>query len=154
MTTTHNSNSITAKPRLDRRPRRLRQTRQGLTLIELMLVLVILVILASTASVFYGRAQDSAMIKTTRNQIGQLKACVDLYKISNRTLPPDLNSLITAPSGATRWDGPYLDATQVPKDSWDNDYQYALIGPNDYKISSMGPDQTGGNQDDISSKDQ
>ena len=147
---TINQNATTLAPRSLRRSRR---SRQGLTLIELMLVLVILVILASTATVFYSKAQDNALIQTTRGQIAQLKSGVDLYKISNRTLPPDLQSLITQPSGATRWNGPYLDANQLPKDSWDNDYQYSSQG-SDFTIWSIGPDQTNGSNDDISSKDQ
>lgn len=131
-----------------------RRSRRGLTLIELMLVLVILVILASTATVFYGKAQDTALINTARAQVGNLKSCVDLYKVDVRTLPGDLNNLVTAPSDSTRWSGPYIDPPQLPIDPWDNPYKFSLMGPSDYKIWSMGPDGTDGTADDISSKDQ
>ncbi len=133
-------------------PRRL-TGRKGLTLIELMLVLVILVILASTATVFYSKAQDNALINSARAQVGNLKSCVEMYKIEVRTLPPDLNGLVSAPSGATRWQGPYIEPARLPKDPWDNDYRYTLLGPTDFKIWSMGPDQTSDTADDITSKD-
>lgn len=134
--------------------------RKGLTLIELMLVLVILVILASSVGYFVGNAQQNALKDAARAQIGRFDVCIGGYQVDVRGLPSNsqgLNALIAAPSdlaNPARWRGPYLKTTTLPLDPWDNPYNYQQVGPNDFKIWSMGPDRADGTADDISNKDQ
>lgn len=138
----------------------MQKDRKGLTLIELMLVLVILVILASSVGYFVGNAQQNALKDSARAQVGRLETCVSGYQVDVRGLPSNnngLNALLAAPSdlaNPARWRGPYIKSTTIPLDPWDNQYMYSQVGPNDFKIWSMGPDRADGTADDISNKDQ
>ncbi len=59
---------------------------------------------------------------------------------SLRVAPPDLTD-------PTKWNGPYL-STDIPKDPWDNLYQYTLTTTG-YTITSAGPNGTAGDEDDV-----
>jgi len=50
----------------------------------------------------------------------------------------------------TKWQGPYLDKTQLPVDPWNNPYQYEPLGTDQFRIWSSGPDGATGTEDDIS----
>ena len=150
--TQHKSCEVAEQAPRDQRAK----SRHGLTLIELMLVLVILVILASTATVFYGKAQDTALNNAARTAVRESQVSASKCTRSTmRTLPGDLNNLVAAPEWFNNVGrGPYIDPPQLPVDPWDNPYKFSLMGPSDFKIWSMGPDGTDGTADDISSKDQ
>jgi general secretion pathway protein G len=128
-----------------------RRRRGGFTLIEVLLVLVILVILGSFAGVAIFQAQQGALEDQAKVQIGNLNQAVKLYMLHMNTAPQSLNDLLQQPSDsrADRWKGPYLESKEIPKDPWDNDYQYEGSGT-EYRISSMGPDGASGTDDDIS----
>jgi general secretion pathway protein G len=62
-----------------------------------------------------------------------------------------LASLRVAPADLadpTKWRGPYA-KKDIPPDPWQNAYIYELIGPNQYKVYSAGPDGQPGTDDDI-----
>ncbi len=68
-----------------------------------------------------------------------------------------LQALVAQPSGATRWNGPYLRKNVVPKDPWGNDYQYRSPGEHSggaFDLYSLGADNAEGgdgeNQDVVS----
>jgi general secretion pathway protein G len=66
-----------------------------------------------------------------------------------------LQALVVQPSGATRWNGPYLRKNIIPKDPWGNDYQYRAPGQHGYfDLYSLGADNVEGgdgeNQDVVS----
>jgi len=125
--------------------------RAGFTLIEVLLVLVILVILGSFAGVAIFNAQQGALEDQARVQVGNLNQAVKLYMLHMNTAPQSLNDLLQKPSDsrANRWKGPYLEAKEIPKDPWDNDYQFQGSGI-EYRIWSMGPDGASGTDKDIS----
>jgi general secretion pathway protein G len=131
------------------------RTRLGFTLIELLLVLAILVVLASMVVTMFGGTQEKALKDAAKGQVGIFKSALNLYKFHTRDYPSDLNGLITKPGDAnvaSRWSGPYLDATKVPLDPWDHDYKFVAPGkhnPDSFDIWSMGPDGQDGTQDDI-----
>ena len=136
--------------------RRLRRSaRRAFTLMEILLVLAILVVLASMVGVGYSKIQKSMQIQSTQTQLGLLEQAVKAYQIQVGSLPPNLEALIQAPgdlANPTKWQGPYLDkVSQLPKDAWDQDFQYEIVDPNtdSFKISSGGPNRTTGDQDDI-----
>ena|SRR5688572_19580967 len=134
---------------------RKKQKRGGFTLIELLLVLVILGVLAGIVlprfSGTTGRARDTA----AQTQISTFKTALSAYEVDMGAFPKGkdgLKELIVAPRNAKNWRGPYMDATELPKDPWGNDYIYESPGkhnPNSYDLMSMGADGRVGGDDDI-----
>ena len=90
---------------------------------------------------------------SVRNDIAALGAALDAYALDVGSYPSDLDSLVRAPAGAQRWDGPYLKKKQIPKDPWGNDFEYKTPNSGEYELSSRGPDGNSGGGDDISSSD-
>ena len=126
---------------------------RGFSLLELLAVLVILGILAGVfAPKFLGQA-ESAKRKAAKLEIDQIGQSLDLYKLEIGRYPTTqegLAALVTAPSGTTNWNGPYLKKTTVPKDPWGNEYKYVSPGAENrpYDIISMGSDGKEGGDGD------
>lgn len=133
--------------------------RSAFTLLELMIVLVILVLLFAMVGPRLLGSQKKADIKAAKTQIGNLESALELYAVDMRTFPSSedgLQALIEPPSderAAAKWDGPYLDDNVLPRDPWDNDYQYEYPPTNNTRdfpdIWSFGPDGEDGTDDDI-----
>jgi general secretion pathway protein G len=72
-------------------------------------------------------------------------------------LPESLDALIEKPSGADRWNGPYLRKSVVPKDPWGREFLYRAPGEHgDFDLYSLGGDGSDGGDGedrDISSWD-
>ena len=121
-----------------------RRAARGMTLIEILVVLVLIgIVMGIVGGNFLGKGEkaksDAAKIEI--NQIGQT---LDLYKLEIGRYPTTqegLQALITAPSGATNWNGPYWKNGTIPKDPWGNEYKYASPGTKGaYEIMSYGAD--------------
>ena len=129
------------------------QRERGFSLLELLAVLVILGILAGVfAPKFLGQA-ESAKRKAAKLEIDQIGQSLDLYKLETGKYPTSqegLAALVTAPSGAANWNGPYLKKTTVPKDPWGNEYKYVSPGDQNrpYDIISFGSDGKEGGDGD------
>ena len=133
--------------------------RKGFTLVELLVVLVILVLLFGLVGPRILGAQQKADIKKTRIDIGNLESALKLFAVDNRNYPiseDGLQSLLEAPADENRsrnWDGPYLDAEDLPVDPWGNAYRYAYPptnGKRDFpNIWSPGKDAQDNTEDDI-----
>lgn len=119
------------------------------TLVEMLLVLTILAILAGIVlPKIIGRGKE-AQIKATVAQISAIGQALDLFEVDNQDYPRSLADLVTQPRDARNWHQ-YLDS--IPKDQWGKDYIYVKPGkhrPNSYDLSSAGPDQREGTDDDI-----
>lgn len=98
----------------------------GFSMIELLVVLVILGLLAGLVGPqFFGKV-DGAKVRTAETQVKMLKMALQTYRLDVGAYPESLTALASAPADAGQyWDGPYLDET-LPKDPWNNDYQYRL----------------------------
>lgn len=144
-------------------PKHLRKTqpskRTGFSFIEIMVVIIIIGLLATIVGVNVLPSVDEAKIKTSQTNIRSLEAALDLYRLHNGTYPTTeqgLDALMAKPEIGkipTRWNGPYL-KNPIPKDGWEQDYQYGSNG-REYEILSLGSDGVkGGTEDaaDISSK--
>ncbi|PHS14024.1 MAG: type II secretion system protein GspG [Blastopirellula sp.] len=129
-----------------------RRRRSGFTLIEVLLVLVILVILGSFAGLAIFAAQKQALVKQAKVQVLSFEGAIDFYKLNMNIPPQSLQDLIEQPADAKsgKWQGPYLTVKEIPKDPWENDYEYEVNGA-EYNIWSIGPDGSSGTDDDISS---
>ena len=125
----------------------------GFTLIELLVVLVILSMIAGLVGPQVMKHLSSAKSDTTKLQIEDLGAALDIFYLDNGRYPntqEGLAALVQKPSGFDTWNGPYLKKKNVPKDSWSNDYQYQSPGQNgEYDLYSFGADnQPGGDGND------
>lgn len=128
---------------------------KGFTLLELMIVLVIIGLLAGVIGPNLFKNLEKSENTTAKSQVDALTKAIDQYRIDNGTFPDTnsgLNALLVAPSGATRWNGPYI--KKIPADPWGMPYQYQSPGqqnPTEYDVYSFGKDKvqggTGGNAD-------
>lgn len=121
----------------------------GFTLIELIVVMVILVLLAGTVTVMY--IKQAGKGKTTRAQVDvkSLETACDTYKLAVGDYPADLESLVTKPSEATGWDGPYIKGGKVPMDPWGRPFEYRVPGEHNadgFDLWSLGKDGKDGGE--------
>lgn len=139
--------------------------RRGFTLVELMVVLAILVLLVAMVGPRLLGTQKKADVKATIQQVENLANCLNLYAVDNRTFPTSeegLKALLEQPTESTtvttqstnRWDGPYLDAEELPLDPWGNAYGYEFPPTHGKRkdfpnIWSTGPDGEDNTGDDI-----
>ena len=122
----------------------------GFTLLELLVVLAILGLIATFAAPQVLKWLSGAKSDSARIQIEAVSSAIDLYRLEVGSYPPDLEALVTQPSGVDRWDGPYLRKKTVPKDPWGRDYIYRNPGENGpYDLYTLGADgQEGGSGED------
>jgi general secretion pathway protein G len=129
----------------------LNKTRLGFTLTELMLVVAIIGILAALVIPRIAGSGDRARIAAVHSDInGGIKTALGNYEVDNGSYPRTLQDLLTPPSNAKNWHGPYLDKPAL--DPWQNPYIYYYPGkhsPTSYDLLSAGPDGKEGTDDDI-----
>lgn len=128
---------------------------RGFTLLELIMVLVILgAIMALVGPRVFG-GLGKAKSGQAKIQMEQIGGALDMFKLEVGRYPSQsegLNALVTAPSGAGNWNGPYLKDSKMIKDPWGNDFKYTVSGSK-YEISSMGADgKDGGTGEDADIK--
>ena len=118
----------------------------GFTLVELLIVMAILAMLAALVGpeLFgsLGRGQRAA----AATQMAQLAAALDSYRLDVGGYPRTLEGLVVNESGRSAWSGPYL-RRGLPRDPWDNDYQYQLNG-REFTLLSYGADCVPGGEGD------
>ena len=130
--------------------KRILSAQAGFTLIELLVVMVIIgLLVALVGPNVMGRA-EKAKPQAARAQIENLASALEMFKLDTGRYPTEEEGLAVlrqAPSGADRWDGPYL-RKRVPKDPWDRDYVYRRSGK-EFEVLSYGADgATGGSRVD------
>lgn len=124
--------------------------RAGFTLIELMVVLVILGLLATFIGPKIMSAPDKARVTKAITDIRTLEGALKTYKLDSGMYPTTdqgLAALVVKPETdpvPNGWQpGGYLEATEVPKDPWGNDYIYRSpteVEGRDYEIITFGAD--------------
>ncbi|MEH6576286.1 MAG: type II secretion system major pseudopilin GspG [Amphritea sp.] len=122
----------------------------GFTLLELLVVLVILGLLASLVGPQVLKQLGSSKTKTAALQIEEYSAALDLYRLEVGSYPSSndgLDALISKPSAARNWNGPYLKKKIIRKDPWGNDYYYTFPGEHsDFDLYSLGADNKDGGE--------
>lgn len=101
----------------------------GFTLVELLVVLAIIALIATLAAPQVLKYLGSARTGASKAQIHNLESALELYYLDNNRYPSDeegLAALVTAPQGATSWNGPYLKGGKGLGDPWGRAYIYAL----------------------------
>jgi general secretion pathway protein G len=139
----------------NRRNRAPRGLAAGFTLIELMLVLVILATLAGLVAPKFMGEGKKAKLKAAKVQIeGNFQTALDTFEVKVGRYPSTaegLDALVHKPANDPGdWDNPIM--AKVPRDPWNNDYQYQYPGTHNvdsYDLYSYGPDGKLGGGDDI-----
>ena len=121
---------------------------RGFTLLELLVVVVIIGLLASYVGPKYFSQIGKSETTVARSQIEAFERALDNFRLDVGRYPtPDegLTALLSRPSNATGWNGPYL-TKAIPPDPWGRPYSYRAPGSKgDFEILSLGKDgQPGG----------
>jgi len=124
----------------------MRKPQNGFTLIEIMVVVVILAVLGALVVPKILENVDKARVTRAQSDIRAIQTALDLYRLDNFKYPTTeqgLQALVTQPTDPSITNyrsGGYLSA--LPKDPWNNPYQYVSPGANgrDYDIISYGRD--------------
>jgi general secretion pathway protein G len=119
---------------------------RGFTLIEIMVVVVILAVLGALVVPKILENVDKARVTRAQADIRAIQTALDLYRLDNFKYPTTeqgLQALVTQPSDPSITNyrsGGYLPS--LPKDPWNNPYNYMSPGPNgmEYDIISYGRD--------------
>jgi general secretion pathway protein G len=131
-----------------RHPRAMR----GFTLIEILVVLVILGILVGLLAPRVMDRPDQAKVIAAKNDINVIMNQLKLYRLDNGVYPSadqGLQALVRKPETGDiprNWKtGGYLD--RLPKDPWDNPYQYLNPGlQGEVDVVSLGADRQPGGE--------
>lgn len=86
-----------------------KQRQRGFTMIEMIGVLAVIAILASIVAPKIFTAINDAKINSFAANIQAVQTATIGYYKDVGTLPANESALLTKPSGATGWNGPYLD---------------------------------------------
>lgn len=125
----------------------------GYTLTELLVVMVILGLLIALVAPAIFNQLGGAKHRTAETQVENFATALSYYRLNVGSFPDasqGLQALVTQPSGATGWNGPYLEGgREVPTDPWGNAFVYEVAGPGQVVIRSLGRDgQEGGDGED------
>lgn len=125
--------------------------KSGFSLIEILIVIALIAVLATVAIGNLGGIFGGQQEKIASLFVGQtLKTALVPYRLDVGNYPSSeegLTALVKAPAGKEKkWKGPYLEASEVPLDPWDNPYKYRFPGSKNvngtrgYDVWSLGPD--------------
>ena len=138
---------------------RLRQAgEQGFTLIELLVVIAILGLLISLVAPRVLQVLGGAKISIARQSIERMGSILDTYKLDVGSYPSTedgLQALVTKPSDADGWNGPYLKSSEAPLDAWNHPYIYRNPSSrpgHDYDLCSQGPNNSASPENQICNK--
>src|SRR5262245_41717355 len=127
----------------------LRVVEQGFTLLEIMVVVVIIgLLVAIVAPNFMGQI-DTAAINRAKADIRGIEAALNLYRLDNLRYPSTLEglqALVTNPgeTSAPNW---HQQLERLPRDPWDQPYQYANPGEHgSFDVFSYGADRQEGGE--------
>lgn len=122
----------------------------GFSLVELLVVLAILALLVGLVGPRMMQQLGGAKADTAKLQIADLSAALDLYYIDVGTYPSTeqgLQALLSAPSNADNWNGPYLKKQRIPDDPWGESFKYKFPGESaEYDLLSLGADKAPGGE--------
>jgi general secretion pathway protein G len=122
-----------------------RHGERGFTLLELLVVIAILGMLVYMVAPAALRQLGSSKQKIAAQSIERLVGVLDIYKLDVGTYPTTdqgLQALVSKPSDATGWAGPYVKSGKVPEDPWNHAYSYRSPSgrsDHDFDLCSAGP---------------
>jgi general secretion pathway protein G len=121
---------------------------RGFSLLEVLITLMIVALVATLVGPRLMSALDRSKTNTAGLQAKSLKTALETMRIDLGRYPTaeeGLAILVTAPQGATNWQGPYIDSA-VPNDPWNRPYLYIPSANPDEapRIGSYGSDGKAG----------
>jgi general secretion pathway protein G len=124
----------------------------GFTLLELLVVIVIIGLLAGYVAPRYFSQVGKSEIQVAKAQIESIEKALDQFRLDVRRYPTaeeGLEALVSKPSSASTWSGPYLKKA-VPADPWGRPYVYRVPGEKaEFQLMSLGRDgKQGGTGED------
>lgn len=136
-----------------------RMNQKGMTLIEIMIVLGIIGLIFGFVGPAAIRKWKEAQVSSTKIQIKAFEQSLEAYFLAHSLYPhtsQGLEALVAKPSVGkvpnNYQDGSYFKGKEIPKDPFGNPYRYVCEDYQKYLITSDGPDQTEGSEDDIKSE--
>ncbi len=99
----------------------------GFTLLEILVVIAILGLLIGLVAPAALRQLGGARNSVARQSIQRIAAVLDIYRLDIGSYPSTdqgLQALVSPPSGASGWNGPYVQGGEVPQDPWNRPYLY------------------------------
>jgi len=125
---------------MDRYARPLRRSASGFTLIEMIAVLVLIGIVMAIVGGRVMQNFQSGEYKAGVAGVHSLEMKVQAYMLDNGSAPSSLNDLVTRPSSASNWNGPYAKESDL-KDPFQHPYFYKAPGEHgDFDIVFYGKD--------------
>ncbi len=124
--------------------RNVRKGEVGFTLLEVLVVLVLIGLLATIAAPPLLRQLSKAKSDIAEAQIDSLATALDLYRLDLGQFPKTedgLDALLSEPSGAIGWLGPYVSKENSLTDPWGKRFEYhASEGGGGYSVKTLGAD--------------
>ncbi len=127
-------------------PYRAMASQSGFTLIELAVVIVLIggIMAIAVNSIMNSRAK--ANYQLTQTQLNLLAEKISSYQSDVGSLPETLDALVTAPSNADGWLGPYTTAKEL-KDKFGVAIEYRTPGTDaEFEVVSLGADKKAGGE--------
>ncbi|HET8942936.1 MAG TPA: type II secretion system major pseudopilin GspG [Rudaea sp.] len=118
---------------------------RGFTLIEMVMVIALIGIIMGVVGNYAFQRFNQGKYNTGKLAVHTLAGDVETYAIDNGSPPQSLNDLVTRPSGASNWTGPYAKESAI-KDPFGHAFGYKSPGEHgDFDIVFYGKDgQAGG----------
>lgn len=124
----------------------------GISFVEILVWIAVFIAFTGTAVIVGMAVLRQANPAAAKNQIESFKIALNIYLNDCRSYPSQeqgLEALLQKPvlePVPEKWNGPYLETKELPKDPWDNDYIYRTPGPNNlpFEIISLGADKMEG----------
>lgn len=117
---------------------------RGFSLIEIILVVVLIGGIVAFAATRILGGGDRARVNLAKAQVQTLAEKVQQFEMDTGTLPITLDALVTQPSGASGWLGPYARPAEL-NDPWNTPFEYRVPGDSQpFDIVSYGADRRPG----------
>ena len=122
--------------------------RAGFTLMEILIAVMILGLLGALVGPALNNVYKNQQKRAAESSLLGVKKSIEMYKNRVLKLPESLKDLIKKPrdeQAAKRWEGPYIEADEVPQDPWGEPFKYKVTpGTNKpYELYSYGPNSKG-----------
>jgi general secretion pathway protein G len=120
---------------------------RGFTLLEIVIVIALIGLILGVVATRIMGSQARAEYKLAETKLEAIAGKVDQYEADVGALPDTLDQLVTAPSDAPGWLGPYAKAEDL-KDPWRKPLTLRVPGENGapFQVVSLGADGAPGGE--------